>query len=267
MKKGIFYTVLILSLVVGVTALSSYVSPSKVVNTLTTGTTTGSTTVSTPLGNTTTSKTYTIEKVKSSSDSIILFNVPVMGESVDAVIDIISNSSAKTVYLVLDSPGGSVVDGARLLEYMKNSGKNIITVCDNLCASMAFQIFEVGARRLMTEKAILMAHPASGGAQGTIENMDAMIKMFRLYVDRMDADVAKRSNIEYDKFKGLVANNIWAETPEALALGLADGVVHLTAVQTLGKSNTPTNILNILKSQNKWNDEMLKIKGYQIILK
>lgn len=274
MKKGFFYSMIAILVVTGVTlgirttgSKSSIQTQTVAAATASVGTetSTSTTTVYSPQQATSLKQTtYNVESMKVSADSVILFNVAVVEESVEAAISLIRETSGNTVYLVLDSPGGSVLAGARLLEYIKHSGKNVITVCDNLCASMAFQIFEAGSRRLMTEKAILMAHPASGGAQGTIENMFELIKMYKSYVDRMDADVAKRSGIEYSKFKALVADNIWAETPEALALGLADGVVHLDVKSSLTSfgNKAPYNVMDILKKTNKWNDKMLGVRGY-----
>jgi ATP-dependent protease ClpP protease subunit len=275
LKKGFIYLALTIVLVTGV---------SLGVRSWTTDTPTKTTVVTTPSDLTSISTTsinsptndvaikaqsFKVENIRTTNSSIVLFNVPVMEESVDIAIAMLQATSSKTVYLVLSSPGGSVLAGARLGEYIKNSGKNIITVCDNLCASMAFQLFEMGSRRLMTEKAILMAHPASGGAQGTIENMLELIKMYKLYVDRMDADVAKRSGIEYNKFKRMVSDNIWVETPEALALGLADGVVHLEVIggfDTFG-TDLSQNVMDRLKKTKKWNDDMLKVRGYILDIK
>lgn len=208
----------------------------------------------------TTSK-FTVQTQSVSTSDVLFFNVPVVTESVDAAINLLSGMTGSTIYLVLDSPGGSVVDGARLMNYIKYSGKNIVTVCDNMCASMAFQIFQVGKKRLMTDKAILMAHPASGGSQGTIENMYEIIKMFKLYVDRLDAEVAQRSGIDYKEFKFLVANNIWVETPEALAMNLADGVTYLRTYNSLGNVQ-PTDVLNHLKRTGKFYPGMMNVKGY-----
>lgn len=205
---------------------------------------------------------FSVEKIKANPSNLIFFNVPVVKESVDMALAMLSENNSPTIYLVLDSPGGSVVDGARLIEYIKNSGKNIVTVCDNFCASMAFQIFQAGKRRILTEKAILMAHPASGSAKGTIENMYELVKMFKLYVDRMDADTAKRAGIDYNTFKALVSNNIWLEAPDALALKLADGIGHVEFKDSLFGTNKPLDVLENLKRTNKFNPEMLAVKGY-----
>jgi ATP-dependent protease ClpP protease subunit len=104
-----------------------------------------------------------VKQVKTDVSNVVLFNTPVVEETVDIAIDLLSQIDNNTVYLVLNSPGGSVIDGTRLMNFIKYSGKNVVTICDNLCASMAFQIFQVGKTRYMTDKAILMAHPASGG--------------------------------------------------------------------------------------------------------
>lgn len=206
-------------------------------------------------------KTFTLQRVNTSGTSVVLFNTPVVEESVDMAISLLSRASGKTIYLVLNSPGGSVIEGTRLINYIKYSGKNIVTVCDNLCASMAFQIFQVGKKRLMTDKAILMAHPASGQAMGIIENMYELIKTIKLYVDRMDAETAQRAGIPYDKFKMMVFNNLWAETPEAVALNLADGVVYLDTTGGLTNTN-PEDVLNNLKKTGKFRQEIMQVKGY-----
>lgn len=212
-----------------------------------------------------------IPVTKINASNVILFNVPVMAETVDVTIEQIERTTGNTVYLVIDSPGGSVVDGAKLIDYIKYSGKNIVTVCDNICASMGFQLLQVGKQRYMTPKAIQMAHPASGGAAGTIENMYELIKMFKLYVDRMDAETAKRAGIPYDKFKHMVADNIWVETPEALSLGLADGVVYVSSNnkvnilnETIKKYVTGTTSEERAASKQELMDKMQNTKGYSL---
>jgi ATP-dependent protease ClpP protease subunit len=272
LKKGLIYGILTVVLVTGTSYGYRTVftkatgSISTTTSDIVSTTEESTTSINTPTtsNQAATNTVYKVEKVTTASENVILFNVPVVEESVDATISMLEQSSAKVNYLVLNSPGGSVLAGARLLAYMKNSGKNIVTVCDNICASMAFQIFQVGSRRLMTEKSVLMAHPASGGTQGTLENMMTQLSMFKLYVDRMDADTAKRAGIDYAKFKAMVADNIWAETPEALKLNLADGVIHLKVSMPVFSNKGPQNLLNTLKRENKWTEAMSKVKGYYL---
>ena len=201
------------------------------------------------------------ETVTISPSQIVYFDTPFVPETVDAAIAMINQNSNSTIYLVINSPGGSVLDGARLINVIQNSPKNIITVCDNICASMGFQVFEVGKKRLMVEHALLMAHPASGGAQGTLENMSAVISAFKKFVDRLDEAVAKRAGIDYNTFKHMVADNIWAETPEAISLGLADGVVYLDVKNTFNEQVT-NSVFQYLTKKNQWRNEFGTSKGY-----
>lgn len=273
MKKGIIYTVgaLLVAVVVTIFANSTQETATTSQATITTGTTSvvdtvTSSTISSPSQPESSVKTevLSVTKLNASDSDVVFFNTPVSDDAVTAAIELLEQTGSGTTYLRIDSPGGSVVAGARLLDYLKHSGKNIVTVCDNMCASMAFQIFQMGSKRLMTEKAILMAHPASGGSSGTIENMTAVIKMFKLYVDRMDADVAKRAGIPYKEFKHMVADNIWAETPEALKLNLADGVVYLNVRGSmLGQQG---NVFNVLKKRGQNTPANMNIKGYHISL-
>lgn len=136
-------------------------------------------------------------------------------------------SGATEVYLLIDSPGGGVVEGNRLVGYIEASPVPINTVCMAICASMGAHIHQAGAKRLMTSKAILMFHPASGGSQGTVEGMHSQIEMFQRYMDRMDAKAAQRAKMDYDKFKLLVLKEYWIETQDAVANNLTDGVVNL----------------------------------------
>lgn len=205
--------------------------------------------------------TLKLKKVSVSPSNRIFFNVPVTYDTVNVLLEVMDQIDGD-IYLELDSPGGEVISGSKVLDYIKNSGKTVHTVCNNICASMAFQIFQVGKTRLMTEKAILMAHPASGGAQGTIENMKALIDMIKLYVDRMDAYTAQRSGLDYNKFKAMVADNIWVETPEALKLGLADGVVFLSSNSAILSNQPQINMRQELKRRGLLRADLDTVRGY-----
>lgn len=174
--------------------------------------------------------TTVVRAVSPSSDKIIFLSTQIDKGSVDDTLNALEkarNAGLSEVYLVIDSPGGSVLDGAKLVSYMRASKMKINTVCETLCASMGFHIFEAGHKRLVLEKAVLMGHPASGGARGTIEEMKSMIDMIKLYVDRMDADIASRAGIPFDEFKVMMLNNSWLEGRDAVAKKLADEIVTL----------------------------------------
>lgn len=182
-----------------------------------------------------TSRNYKINKLVTASSNVILINTEISLQSVQLVVSRLEElrlQGASQVFLVIDSPGGSVVDGADLITYMKTSNMRIDTYCKAICASMAAHIHQAGKTRYVAEKSILMFHPASGGAKGTIEAMLGQIKMFKKYVDRLDADVAKRSGIEFNKFKAMLSQELWLEASDALDLNLADKMAYIIYGQT-----------------------------------
>lgn len=192
-------------------------------------------TVAKPTVTAKTEETITVRTIRPNIDQVVYLQTDVNKGSVDKVINDLEKarqSGLTHVYLVIDSPGGSVFDGAKLVSYIKASSLEIDTVCETLCASMAFHIFQTGTRRLMLDKAILMAHPASGGARGTVEEMKSMIDMVKLYVDRMDADTAKRAGVPVEAFKVRVLNNMWLEARDAVSEKFADEIITLEYIKS-----------------------------------
>ena len=136
----------------------------------------------------------------------------------------LESESSEPIYLLLDSPGGSVFDGATLISQMEAS---IYTVCTRLCASMAAMTHSYGAKRLILDRAILMYHPASGGVQGQVPNMVSLLKSITRYIDRMNANIVGRSNLNREEYERLVAYEIWIDSEDSVKKGLSDEIVSL----------------------------------------
>jgi len=163
--------------------------------------------------------------IKAETKNVLYFNVVVLDPTVDAAISYLSTlSPSSDVWLLINSPGGSVFAGARFIAYLENH-KNIHTVCVSLCASMAAHIHQSTDKRYMYSSGTLMFHPASGGVEGQIENMISQLNMFKELVDGLDAKIAYRAGINYNEFKRKVAFQYWVLANTAVTTKLADGVV------------------------------------------
>ena len=174
-------------------------------------------------------KKYNITKLNLSIDNTVILFTEINALSVNKAINelMMLRNDSDQLFLLIDSPGGSVVDGAKLISFIETSDVPITTVCIGVCASMAAHIHQSGFKRLMTDHSILMFHPASAGTQGTVDNMLTYINMLKTYVDRFDAAVSKRSGIDYKEFKLKVLENYWVEARDALDVKLADKLVVL----------------------------------------
>jgi ATP-dependent Clp protease, protease subunit len=169
-----------------------------------------------------------VQKLTLDGDRTILFDQEVNSQTAEEALQHLKHmerASDAPIYLLLDSPGGSVLDGAKIIAFIKTSRAPVYTVCIGVCASMAAQLHQIGTRRLMTDKSILMFHPAAGGVQGKVHEMKAILNMLDRYVERLDQEIAKRANIPYGQFSRMVVENVWVETADAVVMGLADGTV------------------------------------------
>lgn len=147
--------------------------------------------------------------------------------------------SSDPIYMLIDSPGGSVPDGAAVISQMEASKAPVYTVCTRLCASMAAMIHSYGHKRYALDRAILMYHPATAGAQGQVKNIMSLFKTLDRYINKMNANVIKRSKIGKAEYESLVAYELWIDAEDALQRGLIDSIVNLNVSagkSTLGES-------------------------------
>lgn len=167
--------------------------------------------------------------IKLNKSRVLYLNDEVTYESSQRVANGIKKlqDSQEPIYLLINSPGGSVLDGATVISEMEASKAPVYTVCTGLCASMAAMIHSYGVKRYALDRAILMYHPASGGAQGQIPNMLSQITTITRYVDKMVANVVSRSKISKEDYDRLVAYELWIDSEDSLQRGLIDSIVHL----------------------------------------
>ncbi len=136
--------------------------------------------------------------------------------------------SDKPLWLLINSPGGSVLDGAALLSAMQASKRPINTVCMQICASMAAVIHQYGVKRYMNDRAILMFHDAAGGASGYVPHMKAQIDLIDHYFHKMDDYIAKRAGTDPELFKlKCGAQNVWLDSDDAIEQHFSEGSVAL----------------------------------------
>lgn len=160
----------------------------------------------------------------------------------------LQDQSSDPITLLINSPGGSVLDGNSLLTVMENSKVKVNTVCLQMCASMAFVIFEYGSTRYTLDRAILMAHQASGGAQGKVEGMLNMLTTIKRLVDKTDAYIANRSGIPYAQWKTEVASDLWIDGQDAVARNLADKLVVLELPKTFPSLEVKSKTFDTIKT-------------------
>jgi len=101
-------------------------------------------------------------------------------DSIDNVIDDlrsahISKPIEEVLTIELDSPGGSVFAGFKLMNYIRalqKSGRKIDGIVTGICASMCFAILQTLDTRKAYPHAMLMQHLPSGGDSNVLEELE-----------------------------------------------------------------------------------------------
>jgi ATP-dependent Clp protease protease subunit len=169
-----------------------------------------------------------------------------MGELTSALVNLNKIDTKEPIYLVINSPGGSVYDGFDFIRYAKTSRRPIHTVTI-FAASMAFQIVEALGNRYVTDFSTLMSHRASGGMQGTMPGqVDSRYSHFLSHVREQDAAVIKRTKGKQtaESYAKLIADEYWANSTKAINDGFADAEVSLSCDSSL--DGTVTKSFNLI---------------------
>lgn len=138
------------------------------------------------------------------------------------------------IYLVLDTPGGSIDAGLNLIESLKTV--NNLETITLFAASMGSAVVEaVPGRRNITDNGILMFHRARGGFEGQFEDGEAesRLEMAKKVVRKMEQVNADRMKLTLKEYKAKVVNELWVLGSESVAKNAADRIVTVTCSREL----------------------------------
>ncbi len=130
----------------------------------------------------------------------------------------INNVKSDNIYIYINTPGGSVMDGHNIITYMNNmKEKNRTLTCyADMAASMGFVILQACDVRLGSPSSILMQHQMSVGIKMNLHNLNNYIKMVQdinIYLDKMQAE---RIGMDYFEFVHKVNNDWWVSGVSAI---------------------------------------------------
>lgn len=165
------------------------------------------------------------------SKNTITFRGPVTDLSVSEVQQQLLSMSEKlgkndVIYLVLDTPGGSIDSGNLLIDTAKSLPQKVKTLTI-FAASMGFHIAQNLDERLITPSGTLMSHRAKvGGLGGEIPGeLIVRINHILRILQVMDAKASSRMGMAVDKYREMIRDEYWVYGEDSLSAKAADKIV------------------------------------------
>ncbi len=133
----------------------------------------------------------------------------------------------KDIDFYIHSPGGSVSAGLAIYDTMQMIKPDVATICVGQAASMGAVLLAGGAanKRYCLENARVMIHQVSGGAQGTVADMNVALKEANRYMDILMDILAKHSGKEAEQVRKDCDRDYFMSAQEAEDYGIVDKVL------------------------------------------
>lgn len=134
--------------------------------------------------------------VKLNSENHAFLKTQVSSYSVQEIIAKLRELDAslpkgEPLYLVLKTPGGSVLAGRDLINATKQLSRPVTTITIE-SASMGFQIAQELGERLIVDYGLTMMHQISAGCQGTLSEINNCVKIVTFLFDYANKKAAAR---------------------------------------------------------------------------
>jgi ATP-dependent Clp protease protease subunit len=196
--------------------------------------------------------TYTMEPFKDGvltiSDRKIELDGPIVTGTADNVCDRIdyfnNQDRTKPIFVVINnSPGGSVMQGYRILKAIETSDAPVHVVVRSFAASMAATIATLAPHSYAYPNAIILHHQMSGSAVGNMTDMEQEVKTMQEWERRLADPIAKKMGITLDEFKAKMyaakKSGDWDEfADKALQLHWIDNIVNEIREEGIRKKPT-----------------------------
>ena len=185
--------------------------------------------------------------------------------SVQDIIDQIGGRKFAKLIVNINSPGGDVREGFAIYDYLVGLEKEIETVIQGRCYSIATIIALAGTIRKMTSNSEFMVHNPWGGAQGDADE----IKKFAEHLEETETELAKfyseKLGLSERIIRDLMSNTTFMKPEAAKSYGFITEIVNqikavayfndndmkiLQRIKNLGKSEKAAEHADIAKETN-----------------
>lgn len=137
----------------------------------------------------------------------------------------IEDIDRQPIYLMFNSPGGSIDAQAAICSVIELSKTPVIGVAVGMVASAASLIFLSCHCRLALKSSYLILHKGSAALSGDFDNIMNSINDYKKEVDKMVAHIVEHSKLTKEEVMEHISKDWYMRMDEAVEKGLVDEVI------------------------------------------
>jgi ATP-dependent Clp protease, protease subunit len=175
-------------------------------------------------------------KILLTENNHVVFNQQVSPEYVaKKTLEVMAKSlKSSPIYLVLNTPGGSVTAGLAFIDAINALDIKVHTVTI-FAASMGYQFVQELGIRYITPSGTLMSHRgAVGGLSGQVPGeLNSRLGRIQKMLNKMSDKAASRVKMSKQDYDSAIINELWVSGEEAVATNHADFVANVKCDKAL----------------------------------
>ena len=129
------------------------------------------------------------------------------------------------IVLIINSGGGSVLDGVALMDAIRHSKTPVVGVCAGYAMSMAFAIFSVCHTRISMPNSIFMFHDGYSGMESTTTKFRDWATFEPKLDERVNKMIAENSKLTVEYLNSISEHDNYWFADEMVEKGIVDGII------------------------------------------
>lgn len=184
------------------------------------------------------------------SKNTVSLRLPITTETAEHVqrrLIAAAKTKPKEIYLVLNSPGGSIYAGQLIIETARGLDVPVHTI-SMFSASMSFITSQLLGKRYAIKSATLMNHRAYvSGLEGTVPgSLFSQILQYTSEVMEISNEVAQRSGKTHEQYLEMLTNELWMTAEVAKGHKFIDEIVRIRCDSSLEGAEPPVTLRAML---------------------
>ena len=137
----------------------------------------------------------------------------------------LDRAEKKNIHLIISSGGGEEAAGWAIYDALCLTRCKVIGQCFGECMSIAALVLQGCDSRLLSPNCRTMVHNGTVAYNGPLDKVRVALKEENFLTQMYYEKLAEKSNLSIDKIKKLCDDETYFSAEEAIAYGLADGIL------------------------------------------